>query len=162
MSTEQAIQPIVTGVPITKSEQLNAAQTIIDRFKNGEVEPISAYASIKAVVEALSLVLKDKDVVGMAISGVEQYGPGGTTYRGAKMSVCETGVRYNFSACGDPTWEDLSAQKAAIEAKLKERETFLRGIKEPQTIVINETGEVVTVSGPSKTSSTSVKITFAK
>lgn len=162
MSTEQAILPIVTGTPITKSEQTNAAQTIINRIKDGEVDPISTYATIKAVVEALSLVLKDKDVVRLTISGVEQYGPGGTTYRGAKMSVCETGVRYNFSDCGDPIWNELSVQKTEIEARLKERETFLRGIKDPQTIIINETGEVVTVYGPSRTSSNSVKITFAK
>ena len=161
--TQTAVQIIGRAmVPYTKSAQKEAADNLAKQIVDGDLDALETYTKIKAMYEALGIVLKDKAVVNAAIRECELAGPSGAELQGAKIIVAEAGVRYDFSACGDPIYDNLAAQKAAIDAQIKERETFLRGITTKQTLVDDETGEIATVFPPAKTSSTCVKITFGK
>ncbi|WP_290391193.1 hypothetical protein [uncultured Bacteroides sp.] len=132
------------------------------KVTDGEADPISMFTTIKAMNDCLSQFLKDQAVVEATIGAVEKYGRTGATFNGANLCIAEVGVRFDFSACQDSVWDELAKERTELEAKIKEREKFLRGITTPQTIVNEETGEVKKIYGPAKTSSTTVKVTFSK
>lgn len=164
MSTSEttAVQIIGRAIPFTKTAQKETVDSLVTQVIGGEVDAVETFIKAKALYETLGAFLKNSGVVETTISECEKNGHEGALYNGARMIVAEAGVRYDFSSCNDPKWNDLAAQKATIEAQLKERETFLRAIPGSQTIVNEETGEVATVYPPTKTSSTTVKVTFTK
>lgn len=162
MSENALVQIIGRAVPFTKENQKATAQTLVTKVVEGEADPIQVFSTVKALVECLTIFLKNKDVVDSTIAACERYGKTGALYNGANLCVAEVGVKYDYSACNDPEWEDLSKQRAELDAKIKARETFLRGIPREATILNEDTGEITKVVPPIKTSSTSVKVTFAK
>lgn len=162
MEQEKSLALIEGVDALTKTNQKAIADELITKVVGGEVDPIKAFIQIKGIVECLNTFLKDKGVVDTTVDACSRYGDERPSYAGAKMCVAEVGVRYDYSVCGDPKWNELAAAKASIEAQLKAREDFLKHIDGEQTIVDAESGEVVTVIAPVKTSSTSVKVTFGK
>ena len=162
MEENVSVQIFGRAIPFTKEMQKSTAAALVEKVKNGEADPITAFATIKAMYECLGQLLKDKEAVEATINQVKKYGRTGASFNGANLCITEIGIRYDYSVCQDPEWDELSRQKSELETKLKERETFLRGVTKPQTIVIEETGEVKTIYGPAKTSATSIKVTFAK
>lgn len=162
MSENALVQIFGKAIPFTKENQKATAQSLVAKVVGGDADPITVFSTIKAMVECLTIFLKSKEVVDATINACEKYGKNGANYNGANLCIAEAGVKYDFSTCNDPEWNDLAKQKAELEAKLKARETFLRGIPGKQTILDEETGEVSTIYAPAKTSSTTVKVTFAK
>lgn len=160
---ENALVQIIGGViPFTKENQKATAQTLVTKVVEGEADPIQVFSTVKAVVESLTIFLKDKSVVETTAAAVEKYGNTGALFNGANLCIAEVGVKYDFSVCEDPEWNELAAQRAELDAKIKARETFLRGIPREATIVNEDTGEITKIFPPAKSSSTSVKVTFAR
>lgn len=162
MSENALVQIIGRAVPFTKENQKATAQTLVTKVVEGEADPIQVFSTVKALVECLTIFLKDKGVVDSTITACEKYGKSGAMFNGANLCIAEVGVKYDYSTCGDPDWDDLTAKKAELDAKIKAREAFLRGIPGEATIVNEETGQITKIYPPTKTSSTSVKVTFAK
>lgn len=160
--SQAAIQIFGRAVPYTKENQKATAIALANKVTNGELDPITTFATVKAMSDCLSQFLKDKSVMETTVAAVERYGRAGANFNGANLCIAEVGVKYDFSVCDDPEWNELSKQKADIEAKLKARETFLRGIPRRATIINEESGEISTVYPPGKSSTTAVKVTFAK
>ena len=111
-------------------------------------------------VSALDLTIQIK-YIEMAMSGIkreirqaslDEYKktPNPNNYNGHKIVPAEFGTRYDYS--NDPIYNELSN-------KIKEREKFLRTIKEPITQVDPDTGEVITVMPAIKNSTKGLKIT---
>lgn len=162
MEKSNAILERVKSATLTKQSQRDIADQLISQVINGDVDPIQTYAQIKGVVECLSLVLKDQTIIDTTIAACAKYGKDVPTFGGAKISVVEAGVKYDFSVCEDIEWNELSSQKKELEQKIKMRETFLKGINVTQTLVDEGTGAIITVYPPAKTSSTVVKVNFQK
>ena len=149
----------VNKIPASKEEQAVLSSAMINSVLDGEIDPIKAVVQAKSLVETLTLFLKDKGVNDLVLLEVEKYGKQ-TSKDGATIAIKEVGSKRDYSECGDPIYNRLSAKKAEIEEKLKEREALLKATKEPRTEVDEETGEVYTVNPPSKSSTTSYAITF--
>ena len=149
----------VNKIPASKEEQAVLSSAMINSVLDGEIDPIKAVVQAKSLVETLTLFLKDKGVNDLVLREVEKYGKQ-TSKDGATIAIKEVGSKWDYSECGDPIYNRLSAKKAEIEEKLKEREALLKATKEPRTEVDEETGEVYTVNPPSKSSTTSYAITF--
>ena len=149
----------VNKIPASKEEQAVLSSAMINSVLDGEIDPIKAVIQAKSLVETLTLFLKDKGVNDLVLREVEKYGKQ-TSKDGATIAIKEVGSKWDYSECGDPIYNRLSAKKAEIEEKLKEREVLLKATREPRTEVDEETGEVYTVNPPSKSSTTSYAITF--
>ena len=149
----------VNKIPASKEEQAVLSSAMINSVLDGEIDAIKAVVQAKSLVETLTLFLKDKGVNDLVLREVEKYGKQ-TSKDGATISIKEVGSKWDYSECGDPIHNSLSAKKAEIEEKLKEREALLKATREPRTEVDEETGEVYTVNPPSKSSTTSYSITF--
>ena len=82
---------------------------------------------------------------------------------GATISLAETGVVYDFSQCNDLVLNDLQQRLSNIKEQIKERESFLKNISPKGIEIIDKnTGELVTIYPPSKTSTSSYKISLSK
>lgn len=162
MEKENSLALIERVDALTKTNQKAIADQLITQVVSGEVDPIKAFIQIKGIVECLTVFLKDKGVVDTTVTACGRYGDEKPSYAGAKMSVAEVGVRYDYSECGDAKYNELVAARAELDAQIKAREDFLKHMDGLQTIVDENTGEVFTVKPPVKTSSTSVKVTFSK
>jgi hypothetical protein len=81
---------------------------------------------------------------------------------GTEFTLKETGVKYDYSKCGDAVLLDLMKQVEELNTKIKERQAFLKSIKDVEFIVDTRTGELCEIHPPQKTSTTSYVITFAK
>ena len=162
MSNENNVALIERVNALSKTNQKNIADQLIAQVVGGEVDPIKAYIQIKGIVECLNIILKDKGVIDSTVTACERFGNDKPEYAGAKMSVTEAGVRYDYSMCGDTKYNELVAQRVELEAQIKAREEFLKHIDGKQTIVDDATGEVMTLYPPARTSTTSLRVAFSK
>lgn len=80
--------------------------------------------------------------------------------KGSEFSIVEAGVKYDYSDCNDLEYNTLSIQLEALKSTLKERETFLKSIKQPMQMIDENSGEVFTIYPPKKSSTTTLKVTF--
>jgi len=78
----------------------------------------------------------------------------------SKIKVKDTGVRYNFSECGYTPYNNLLSDKKQIETELKGMETLLKSINKKTTIVDEQSGEILEVKPPVRTSGTSIVLTI--
>jgi hypothetical protein len=80
--------------------------------------------------------------------------------KGSEFSIVEAGVKYDYSDCNDLEYNSLSIQLEALKSTLKDRETFLKSIKQPMQMIDENSGEVFTIYPPKKSSTTTLKVTF--
>ena len=81
----------------------------------------------------------------------------------AKLELAETAIKYNFDNCGDALYQQLEQQLQSIEADLKDRKEFLKTVPVTGLPILNEqTGELTTIYPPSKSSTSTYKITLKK
>ena len=81
-------------------------------------------------------------------------------YKGSEFTTMEAGTRYDYSECGHQEYNDLVAQIKVLEARKKEIEEDLKGIKGSRTEVNEDTGECIKLYPPKKTSTTTVSTTI--
>ena len=111
---------------------------------------------------ALEEALKMQEVKELVAEEIAKYGKTAEIH-GAKLTVKETGVKYDFSRCGDPEYNELTARLEELQRKVKERQDFLKHIPASGLTELNEeTGEVVFVTPPARSAGESIVITFAK
>lgn len=137
-------------------EQVNTfAQGIIRSVKDGEENPLNVMLYIRAMEKAFRVI--NDQIKEYAVREADKY-PGTTfNYRGVELAKGDVSTTYDYTVCGDTIWERLRVDADAAKLKLSERETFLKSLKEPITIVDEMTGEVVEVRPPLKKSVAGVK-----
>jgi len=105
----------------------------------------------------------DKEFKKMVLDEVSKYGKEGyVTPRGAKFQTMEAGHRYYFDKCNDPILDAYMEQLSVLEAKIKERQEFLKKVPQAGMELHLGEGELITVYPPYKTSVTTYKITLPK
>jgi len=108
----------------------------------------------------LDLAVK-KPIDRAAMTEAEKYSAKNFTYKGADIQVAENlGVSYDYSGCNHPEYVRVLEEFNAIAKRKKEIEAQLQATKHSFTMVDEETGEVVTVYPPVKSSTSGIKITI--
>lgn len=105
-------------------------------------------------------IKKNENYKNYILNEISYYGKSHTTASGTKIELAEVGTKYDYGQTGDLIMVDLELQKAILDAKIKERQTFLKSITKPMEVLFSD--EVVTLYPPAKTSTSSVKITISK
>ncbi len=146
--TLQDLKPTKTDIKI-------ATDILIQQVDNGEVNPIDAALQLKVMEE----FIKDarEKLNKYTIDELYKYQACKVNIYDAKIEIAETGVKYDYST--DIVWQKLKQDNELTSSALKEREDLLKKIPAGSQLV-DENGEVAT--GPTKTSTTSYKITLAK
>ncbi|CAB4126229.1 hypothetical protein UFOVP153_19 [uncultured Caudovirales phage] len=122
---------------------------------------LDAAKSIAQMEELLKQIKGNKDLKNAIRDEVAKYGK---EYKSdtVKIELAEVGTKYDFSQCGDSELKDLYETLEQIKAKVEEREKFLKNLPLSGLDVITDDGEVVHVYPPSKSSTSSYKVTIAK
>lgn len=146
----------------TKKEIENLALLLIeDTLEKGN--PIELAEKI-AATENLIKVIKDNDrYKTYVIDELGKYSGKFSTGSGTKIETCESGVKYNYDKCNDPVLADLYNQQRELDGRVKFRESFLKAVP-PEGIDMTDvdSGELYKIYPPSKTSTTTYKVTLSK
>lgn len=143
-------------MPNTKQQIEFFSNAIINNVQNGEVNAIEVLVMLRAL-EAVSETVRDAIKTNIE-TAADKYSEKSFEVFGAMIERAEVGVKYNYETCGDPTWERYSVDERTASASRKQREEFLRSLREPMRIVDEETGETWVIKPPLKRSTSGLKV----
>jgi hypothetical protein len=146
----------IATAPITYVEINNLIHYMKQEILGGDSNPLDVEVQLKAMEECIKQLRSDDDIRDLVLREAEKHGKS-FEWRGAKLSVREVGVKYDWPSSGDSEWAMLDAQIKELSEKKKAREAFLKSIPEMGT-VSPDTGE--TIYRPAKTSTTSIAVTL--
>lgn len=151
-----------TGVlrilPSTLTECAKFAKAVIQSVKDGEANALEVHVMLKAFEKASEAILDCiRDNV---MTQMDRYSEKSVELMGARIDKAEVGVKYKYETSGDPIWETRKSILNTAADMLKEREVFLRSLKEPLMILDEITGEIIKINPPLKTSTSGLKVTL--
>jgi hypothetical protein len=152
---ETAISTL-SQLPETKQQIETFAHSLEQGLNNGQIIASDLLRFQKAMEKVFEKI--KPTLIENALNEISQYEKN-TVIKGSEFSIVEAGVKYDYSNCNDPVYNEHFQTLENAKERLKERETFLKCIKEPMHF-ITEDGEAITLYPPKKTSSTTLKVTF--
>jgi hypothetical protein len=123
--------------------------------------PLEAAQFIKTMEEMIAGVKADKKFIDYVREEVTKHGKIYETPNGAKIENFEAGTKYCYDKCGDVILIELLQKQAKLDEEVKKRQDFLKTVPD-DGIDIRVEDELVRVYPPSKTSTSTYKITLAK
>lgn len=152
--------------PVSALRMLATTQTEIDRFsdgliqsvKDGEVNPLEILVMLRAFDKVSKRVLSEIDE--NYLKEADKYPEKKFELFGASIEKAEVGTSYDYTVCCDPIFEERESSMNAAKTLLDERKEFLKGLKEPMTMIHEPTGEVITIRPPAKKSTSGLKVTI--
>ncbi len=156
--TIQVIQPsnpleVLNLIDAKSCEQF--AHDMAALVREGHVDPIQ----VRVLISAWEKAFKSLKTAIEAEVAREAAKHGKTfDFMGAKCEWVPTYTAYDYSR--DVTWSNFKDAVEKATAKQKEREAFLKTVKEPFTQLDEPTGELITVTPPIKTQTEGLKITI--
>jgi hypothetical protein len=155
------LQMVNAETSLTKSRAEQFTKMIIDANNDGRVDTLTALARlefISQVIENAKSKLRETATDDLYLYGLEAKT--GVKILGVTFKHKETAVKYDFSQTAK--WVELkSAEESAAENR-KQLEAQLKTLNKSTVNVDPETGEMVELNPPIKTSKTTVEITLAK
>jgi hypothetical protein len=141
--------------PLGKKEIIALARTNdYNILAAGETDPLKLKIQIKRLIEYLGEI--DNQLSDASHTEALHYGEKTFELDGAEVNICDLGVRYDYT--GDHEWTRLNMAETEIALKRKERENYLKALKEPITVVDEETGEIRKVNPAVRTAKEGIKI----
>lgn len=162
MQTNQltVLETFERGLTKTQIKEI-ANETVLNVLEAGN--PLLIAEAISAMEAFVKEVKDSPEFKSYVREEAEKYPKGFVSPSGAKIELAETGTKYDYSQCGDKEWEMLDVEMKSLKEKIAEREKFLKNLPGAGIEQLNkETGEVTMIYPPSKTSTSSYKITLAK
>lgn len=145
---------------LTKTQiKIVAQNSVQELLNNGNI--LEAAEMISIMETFIKEVRASKEFTEYVRDEVSKNGKDVTNASGAKIELAETGVRYDYSNCGDLELQVLEQQLATIEESISKRKEFLKSLPLAGIELLNG-DELIKVYPPSKTSSSSYKITLCK
>jgi hypothetical protein len=152
---DQAIS-YLTVLPSTADDIKRFSTQIINQVKSGEENPLKLLVLLRALESTAETI---REGIGQEImTEVGKYSEKSFEAFGARVEKSEVGVVYDYASCGDRDWFQFKIAEETAGNRRKEREIFLRALKEPTDFFDNDTGEVYEVRPPLKKSKSGVKI----
>jgi hypothetical protein len=145
-------------MPSTASQIQSFANGIVQSVRNGNEDPLDVLLQVRAMEKALKIILDN--VKPFAEREAEKYPGNKFEFRGNEFAKCDVKTEYDYTTSKDPIYERRLYEFEKAQKELKEREAFLKAIKEPITLVDDLTGEVVEVRAPLKKTVSGLKITI--
>ena len=145
-------------------------KTVIKSMAQQAIESVKETGNVLKVAEAISAmeafikeVKADESFKEYAREEISKYPKGYTSNSGAKLECIEAGTKYDYSQCGDTVHAMYSQQLMSVQNSLKDREKFLQAVPLEGMLITDElTGETCKIYPPSKSSTSSYKITLAR
>jgi hypothetical protein len=143
---------VINVLPSTKEEVRKFCQDAKQRILAGEENPLKIAAQLKSFEEVIEKLRGDDEIKAAFLNELFKHGKSVQMFN-SEFTAKEVGVKYDFSVCDDKTWSELDAKIKELTEKKKERETFLKTIKND---VFDPNG--IQLIPPIKTSTTQVTV----
>lgn len=111
---------------------------LISQVQNGDTDPLAVALAIKDLEE--QLVAAKKILKPIIVDHLAKYPKSEALASGFKIKV-QNKATYDYSSCGDVIWNDCNEKLENTKSLMKDREAFLKSLKEPFLLVSTE-GEV--------------------
>lgn len=131
----------------------------VNNIIEGNIDPVQAYAYLTTFERAIAQIKDNLRVRDITLKEIAKYGKNGAVVGELILTEAEAGVKYDYSQCGCSLYDELTHQRAEIDAEIKQLEKTLKAIP--------ASGLADTLSGeiwfpPTKTSKTVIKATTKK
>lgn len=136
-----------------------AANAVENLLINGN--PLQIAEALSGMEMFVKEVKDDKRYKDYVREEAAKYPKGFVSKSGAKIECAEVGTTYDFSKCGDPKYLDFLTDVEDANTQLKIHQAFLKSIPLEGIEVLRD-DEVVRIYPPSKSSTSSIKITLSK
>ena len=161
MTTKPDIRDLVYyGSEVSKETIKETSLALLNDIDEGHMHPLQVAAQFKFIEEVMTNV--KEELRQRVIAEQDKYGKQAMTYHGATFDIKEAGIKYDYSKCDDMIWNDLKQQLDALNEQIKEREAFLKTLKERFTYIDESTGEIFTLYPPQKKSTTTYQVSWSK
>ena len=150
---------IINNDLLSKKSRTELANSIIEQIEGGELNPLKVHLQVKAIEDFTKKILDNKTYKDCLIAEADKNGRK-FDFFGAEFMQKEAGTKYEYSQCGDSKIIELLAQQETLKAEIKKREDFLKMLPIEGVDTVTDEGEVITIYPPSKSSTTTVQVTF--
>lgn len=158
MTNEMTTTSVITLFETDKQQRETFVRDFVARVTEGEIDPVKAHYSLKCMEQIIKGISDDSMYKVTVLDAAEKHGKK-FGYMNSEISIREAGVKYDYSKCNDPEYLELVEKLKNLNEAVKEREAWLKNI--PSTginVMIDD--ELVHITPPSKTSSTTVVVTL--
>lgn len=131
---------------------------LIKAVKEGELDPLQGRAVIKERMDIYERF--NKETQAEQLRAADIYPGNKFTAFGVEFTKGDVYTKYEYEVCNDPIYNQRLAILEAATEQLKQREAFLKNVKEPMTIINEETGEAITIYPPSKKTTPGLKLSI--
>jgi hypothetical protein len=159
METPNTPMSALRLMPSKASEVATFSKGIIEAVRSGNANPLEVLVMLRSL-EAVSELVRE-EIQDNINAAADRFTEKKIEMYGAIIEKTELGTKYDYAKSGDTEWERLKTDADTAKARLSERETFLKSLKEPLTVVDESTGEVCQIRPPFKTSKSGVKVYLA-
>ncbi len=149
---------VINLLPSTSDEMNRFANNVIQAVKNGEENPLQMLVQIRAMEKAFKIITEK--IKENYLTEADKYPGDKFDFKGNSIQKGDVHTEYDYTVCGDPIWEQRKTILDMAESQLKERQEFLKALREPITLVDDESGEVATVRPPLKKTTPGLKVTI--
>jgi hypothetical protein len=150
-------QSILFSGPASKSQAQTFAQTIIEQVESGSLDALEVHIRCKAFMVALTQVIESIETTTLAEA--EKHGKS-FDFKSARIEVKELGSKWHFDKSNDSKYFSIKSNIEKLDIERKDRETFLKSLKSKTSILDEETGELIEIFPPYKTSKTGITVTL--
>lgn len=149
---------VIRQLSVSKSGIDTFCRQLIDQVQNGEVNPLELKALLKTMEKIIERV--DGETKDNQLREAMKYSEKKFNAYGCEIEKTEVATKYDYVSSGDPVYNQRLRIAEEAKIQLDERAGFLKALKEPLTIVDDESGEVATVLPPVKRSTSGLKFTI--
>jgi hypothetical protein len=135
-------------LPTNKAGVEKFSNQLIASVHNGEVNPLQLKALCKFMEAVFEKV--DKETRDSQLTEAGKYSEKKFNAYGFEIAKEDVGVKYDYLSTGDPIYKQRFQIFEEAKKQLEERAAFLKALKEPLTVVDDESGEVATIHPPLK------------
>lgn len=149
---------VITIGPSTSDEVNRFANSVVQAVQKGEENPLKMLIQIRGMEKAFKIITEK--IRENYLRESDKYPETKFQFMGNEVAKGDTHTEYDFSKCGDPTFERLEVDLNKAKADLDARKEFLKTLRSPTPIGDTVTGEIVTILPPTKKSVAGLKITI--
>lgn len=156
--TPQSPRELLTMMASTSTQIDVFSDGVIESVQRGEINPLTVLIQLRAMEKASGRILKE--IAPNLLKEAELYPGSEFEFAGNKITKAEHGTKYDYSNCGDVEYNNCVTVLESAKYNLKNREDFLKSLKEPITILDKSTGEVRTIKPPTKKSTSGLNVSI--
>jgi hypothetical protein len=132
------------------------ANRILDGYEDG-LELFIAVKSAQKLLDDITAQIEES-----ALNSAMLYSSKSFDAYGAKIEIREVGTKYNFDNCGDTILARITEEKKKWSDEEKSRQSMLKTLRGKTEMLDPETGEVINVFPPQKSSKTGLVVTLPR